>query len=196
MAEERSERTSRDEGIIRIVLYFLRNIALVSQPPNLPQEDDEAEITRSVTVDAFYYQDVFNFLLTLSSGMGDEFTQQDVMVLETLFHLLKGVDAEKLFMEQDKIETKQMDEFRNILQKERDMLAGYAKHAPTRHNRFGTMIWVKRDDEKVSTVSGQNVIGRADATLGKLDKQKKWNKPKQKGRTKTEEPLTVGMNAS
>ena len=193
MAEERSERTSRDEGIIRLVLYFLRNIALIAQPQGLPQEDDEAEITRSVTIEAFHYQDVFNFLLTLSSGMGDEFALQDVMILETLFHLLKGIDAGKLFMEQDRLETKQMEEFRDILRKEKDMLAGYAKHAPTRHNRFGTMIWVKRDDEKVSTVSGQNVIGRADATLVRLDKQKKWNKPKQRGRTKTEEPLTVSM---
>ena len=194
MAEERSERTPRDEGIIRIVLYFLRNIALISQPTNLPSEDDEAEITRSVTIDAFHHEDVFDFLLTVSSSMGDEFNQQDVMVLETMFHLLKGVDAEKLFVEQEKLDTTQMEEFRDILRKEKDMLAGYAKHAPTRHNRFGTMIWVRRDDEKVSTVTGQNVIAHADATLVKLDKQKKWNKPKAKSRNKIEGPLTVSLS--
>ncbi|KAI9661186.1 MAG: Topoisomerase 1-associated factor 1 [Bathelium mastoideum] len=190
MAEERSERATRDEGIIRIVLYFLRNIALISQPQGLPKEEDEAEVTRSVTIDAFHDQDVFNFLLTMSSSMGDEFSQQDVMVLETLFHLLKGIDASKLFMDQAKLENAQMEEFKDILQKEKDMLSGYAKYAPTRHNRFGTMIWVKRDDEKMSTVSGQNVIGNADSTLVKLDKQKKWNKPKQSNRSKAEEPLT------
>ncbi|KAF2236698.1 timeless-domain-containing protein [Viridothelium virens] len=190
MAEERSERSARDEGIIRIVLYFLRNVALISQPSDLAQEEDEAEVSRSATIDAFHYQDVFNFLLTMSSSIGDEFNQQDVMILETLFHLLKGVNPEKLFMGHDTFRTKQTDEFRDILRKEKDMLSGYAKHAPTRHNRFGTMIWVKREEEKVSTVSGQNVIGNADATLIKLDKQKKWNKPQQRSRNKTEEPLT------
>ncbi|KAL9096566.1 MAG: hypothetical protein Q9165_001053 [Trypethelium subeluteriae] len=190
MAEERSERSARDEGIIRIVLYFLRNVALITQPSDLTQQEDEAEVSRSETIDAFHYQDVFSFLLTMSSSIGDEFNQQDVMILETLFHLLKGVDPEKLFMGHETLRTKQTDEFRDILRKEKDMLSGYAKHAPTRHNRFGTMIWVKREEEKVSTVSGQNVIGNADVTLLKLDKQKKWNKPQQRSRDKIEEPLT------
>ncbi|KAI9699521.1 MAG: Topoisomerase 1-associated factor 1 [Bogoriella megaspora] len=187
MAEERSERSTRDEGIIKIVLYFLRNIALISQPQHVPQDEDDAEITRSVTVDAFHYQDVFNFLLTMSSSMGDEFAQQDVMILETLFHLLKGVDATKLFMDKEQLSSTQTEEFKDILRKEKDMLAGYVKHAPTRHNRFGTMIWVKREDEKMSTVSGQNVLGNADATLVKLDKQKKWSRPKAGGRKNADE---------
>ena len=193
MAEDRSERSTRDEGIIRIVLYLLRNIALISQPQGLPQDEEEVELTRSVTINAFHKQDVFSFLLAMSSSMGDEFSEQDVMVLETLFHILKGVDVSKLFMDQQKLETAQMDEFRDILRKEKDMLAGYAKHAPTRHNRFGTMIWVKREDDKVSTVLGQNVIGNADCTLVRLDKQKKWNKPKPASRNKIEEPLTVSI---
>lgn len=181
MAQPRDERSPRDEGIIRLVLYFIRNIAMVSQPTNLPIDGDDAEVSRSATIEAFHDQDIFQLLLAVSSSMGDEFTTQDVVVLEVLFHLLKGVDAEKLFMEEERLATANADELRGLIQKEKAMLAGYARHAPTRHNRFGTMIWVKRDDERVSTVVGQDVLGNAQRSLHKMDKTKKWNKPKHRG---------------
>ncbi|KAL1618336.1 Topoisomerase 1-associated factor 1 [Diplodia seriata] len=184
MAETRRERSNRDNGIISIVLYFLRNIALITHPPNLPEDDNEAEISRSATIDAFHYQDIFQLLLTVASSIGDEFVDQDVILLEVLFHLLKGVDVEKLFMEEEKLASSNTNELRDLIQKEKAMLAGYAKHAPTRHNRFGTMIWVKRDDEKVSTVSGQDVLASSERTMQKMDKTKKWNKPRHTGKKK------------
>ncbi|KAL0265326.1 Topoisomerase 1-associated factor 1 [Diplodia seriata] len=184
MAETRRERSNRDNGIISIVLYFLRNIALITHPPNLPEDDNQAEISRSATIDAFHYQDIFQLLLTVASSIGDEFVDQDVILLEVLFHLLKGVDVEKLFMEEEKLASSNTNELRDLIQKEKAMLAGYAKHAPTRHNRFGTMIWVKRDDEKVSTVSGQDVLASSERTMQKMDKTKKWNKPRHIGKKK------------
>lgn len=184
MAEPRRERSNRDNGIISIVLYFFRNIALITHPPNLPEDDNQAEISRSATIDAFHYQDIFQVLLTVASSIGDEFVDQDVIVLEILFHLLKGVDVEKLFMEEEKLASSNTNDLRDLIQKEKAMLASYAKHAPTRHNRFGTMIWVKRDDEKVSTVSGQDVLVSNERSLQKMDKTKKWNKPKHTGKKK------------
>ncbi|OJD40035.1 topoisomerase 1-associated factor 1 [Diplodia corticola] len=189
MAEPRRERSSRDNGIISIILYFLRNIALITHPPNLPEDDNEAEISRSATIDAFHYQDIFQLLLTVASSIGDEFVDQDVIVLEILFHLLKGIDVEKLFMEEEKLASSNTNELRDLIQKEKAMLAGYAKHAPTRHNRFGTMIWVKRDDEKVSTVSGQDVLASSERSMQKMDKSKKWNRPKYTGKKKNDLPL-------
>jgi replication fork protection complex subunit Tof1/Swi1 len=160
---------------------------MLSQPKGLPADGDEAEISRSAAIDACHSQDIFQMLLTISSSMGDEFVLQDVVVLEILFHLLKGVDAEKLFMEEKKLSTKNTEELKDLIQKEKAMLAGYARHAPTRHNRFGTMIWVKRDDEKLSTVSGQDVLGKAQATMQKMDKTKKWSKPRNRGTKKDDE---------
>ncbi|KAF2500137.1 timeless-domain-containing protein [Lophium mytilinum] len=187
MLEPRKERTVRDEAIIRIVLYFVRNIVMLSQPKGLPADGDEAEISRSAAIDACHSQDIFQMLLTISSSMGDEFVLQDVVVLEILFHLVKGVDAEKLFMEEKKLSTKNTEELKDLIQKEKAMLAGYARHAPTRHNRFGTMIWVKRDDERVSTISGQDVLGKAQVSMQKMDKTKKWNKPRNRGPRKDDE---------
>jgi replication fork protection complex subunit Tof1/Swi1 len=71
-----------------------------------------------------------------------------------------------------------MDDLRQLLSLESNMKRESAKNAPTRHGRFGTMIWVKRDDNKLSTVSGQDVLKDERTAFLKMDKTKKWNKPK------------------
>jgi replication fork protection complex subunit Tof1/Swi1 len=186
MAVPLRERSPRDEGIIRIALYFIRNIAMLSPPSSAPMDIDAAEVSRSTTIDTFQEQDIFQVVLSMASSIGEDFVAQDVILLEILFYLLKGIDAEKLFMEDKKLNSKNTDELKNLIQKEKAMLAGYARHAPTRHNRFGTMIWVKREDEKVSTLSGQDVLGKAQTAMQKMDTTKKWNKPRQGRRNKGE----------
>ena len=181
------ERSSRDEGIIKLLLYFFRNVAMISPPQSLPNEGKEGEVSRSATIEAFHRQDVLALLLTISSNMGEDFNTQDTVIMEVLFHLLKGVDVEKLFMDKKQLKSKNDDDLKSLLAQEAGMHRSYAKNAPTRHNRFGTMIWVKRDEAgKVSTVSGQDVLKDGQQTLAKMDQTKKWNKPRQ--RVKNEEP--------
>ena len=200
IALQMGDRGARDEGIIKLILYFFRNVAMISTPQHLPVEGDEKELSRSATIQSFHYQDVLALLLTISSNMGEDFNTQDVVILEVLFHLLKGVDVEKLFMDDSEVNAKQTDELRGLLAKEASMHRGYAKHAPTRHNRFGTMIWVKRDDARVSTVSGQDVLTDNQLTLLKMDQTKKWNKPKQRGKDTEQTPdrfdIAVSLNES
>jgi replication fork protection complex subunit Tof1/Swi1 len=194
MAVPKNDRSERDESIIRLVLYFYRNLALIEQPKDLPADGDEAEISRSATIDAFHSQDVFQVLLTVSSSMGDEFANQDVVVLEVLFHLLKGIDPEKVFMEDHRYSQANADEFKEMMQKERSMLASYQRNAPTRHNRFGTMVWVKRDEDKVSTVTGQEVLHGPERAIQIMDKTKKWNKPRHRGKQNVEEKESSEFN--
>ncbi|GIC94783.1 putative DNA repair protein (Tof1) [Aspergillus udagawae] len=177
MAVPRSERTARDEGILKLMLYFLRNMAVISPNTRLAAEGDEEETSRSATINAFQNQDAFALLLTMCSNVGDDFSLQDVVLLEILFHIVKGVNVEKLFMNDAERKAKRTDELGELLQKESSLRREYAKNAPTRHGRFGTMIWVKRDDAKVSTVSGQDVLKDSQTTLHKMDQSKKWNKP-------------------
>ena len=179
------ERSPRDEGIIKLLLYFFRNVAMISPPPSVPYEGKEGEISRSATIEAFHRQDVLALLLTISSNMGEDFNTQDTVIMEVLFHLLKGVDVDKLFMDKNQLRSKNTDELKGLLAQEAGMHRSYARNAPTRHNRFGTMIWVKRDDARVSTVSGQDILKDGQQTLSKMDQSKKWNKPKQ--RSKNEE---------
>ncbi|KAL2796490.1 timeless protein-domain-containing protein [Aspergillus keveii] len=178
MATPRSERTTRDEGILKIMLYLLRNIAIISANTRLAAEGEEEETSRSATINAFHDQDVFALLLTLCSNVTDDFNMLDIALLETLFHIVKGVNVEKLFMNDAQRSAKRTDELNDLLQQESSLRREYAKNAPTRHGRFGTMIWVKRDDAKVSTVSGQDVLKDGQKTLDKMDQTKKWNRPR------------------
>lgn len=182
MAKPRAERSISEKNIIYVVLNLIKNVTMITQPQHLPSQGDENEITRSTTIDTLARQGVFDFLLTIGSGSGDEFQDDIIVQLEVLFHLLKGVDPKKLFMEKQEVERNTTKEFKDLLSKEKAMLDGYKKHAPTRHNRFGTMVWLKRDDANYSTVTGQHSITNDEQTLYQMDKSKKWDKPKYRGK--------------
>ncbi|OAX85602.1 hypothetical protein ACJ72_00016 [Emergomyces africanus] len=178
MTTPRSDRSSRDEGILKLMLYLFRNLAIITPSPRLATAGDEEEASKSATINAFQQQDVFALLLTMCSNMGEDFVFQDVVILEIIFHLVKGVDIKKLFMNDTERSIVGASDLEVLLDKESHLTREYAKTAPTRHGRFGTMIWVKRDDEKVSTVSGQDVLKDDWTTMLKMDKTKRWNRPK------------------
>lgn len=178
MAIPRSERESRDEGILKLMLYLLRNVAIITTNDRLAAEGDEEETSRSTTINAFQDQDAFALILTMCSNVADDFNQQDVVLLEILFHLVKGVNVDKLFLNDAESKAKRSDELSDLLRKENQVKREYAKNAPTRHGRFGTMIWVKRDEHKVTTVSGQTILRDDQTSMQKMDEAKKWKKPK------------------
>lgn len=194
-----SERTTRDEGIIKLILYLFRNLSIISTSG----ESKEGPTSRSATIEAFHHQDVLALILTICSNMGEDFNTQDMVILELLFHLLKGVSPEKLFMDQAQLQKHGSNELGALLAKEKNMHRSYAKNAPSRHNRFGTMIWVKRDEPgKVSTVSGQDSLKDGQHALSKMDQSKKWNRPKQRSREvekandRFDVPVTLTNNAN
>jgi replication fork protection complex subunit Tof1/Swi1 len=180
IATPKDDRTSRDEGVIKLMLYFFRNISVITPLQNLPSQGLDNEVSRSATIESFRQQDVFALLLTMCSNMGEDFNLQDVIILEVIFNLIKGVDVEKLFMNEEQRKMQKTNELKDVLGKEKGMHREYAKIAPTRHGRFGTMIWVKREDEKVSTISGQDNLKNGRNSLLKMDKSKKWSKPQQR----------------
>ncbi|RMZ84320.1 hypothetical protein DV738_g690, partial [Chaetothyriales sp. CBS 135597] len=179
IALPRDQRTARDEGIIKLLLYFLRNVASIRQIPNLPSQDLEMEVSRSATIDAFRDQDVFALLLTMCSNMGDDFNLQDVIILDILFNLVKGVDVKKLWMTQSQRDGHEFSDLKARLSAEQHTLREAKVNAPSRHSRFGAMIWVKGADGKMSSVSGQDSL-KDDRAFFKIDKSKKWTKPQTK----------------
>ncbi|KAH8683154.1 timeless protein-domain-containing protein [Tricladium varicosporioides] len=201
IAVDIGDRSTRDEGIIKLLLYFLRNIAMIAPPPNIQYDGDEAEISRSATIDAYDYQDIFQVLLAVSSTIGEDFNTQDVVVLDVLFHLTKGVDIEKLFLEEKAASNAKMDELVRLRQKEAAMLRSYQKDAPTRHNRFGAMAWIQREDSKRSTISGQANITNATKGLAQMDSTKKFKPPRRAVKTETgpmdfDTPVPLTVQAS
>lgn len=189
------ERTARDQGIIKLMLFFLRNIAMIAPPPGMKYEGDEALISRSATIDAFSYQDIFLTLLTIASNMGEDFRTEDVTVMEVIFHLVKRVDVKKLFLEEEQLKKAKSNELAAAMQKEAAMLASFNKTAPKRHNRFGTMIWVKREGGKMTSLSGQDALIDAATRERKMDKSKSFRPPKRSAKEEME-PKDLGPPVS
>lgn len=180
IAIARDERTSRDEGILKLMLYFFRNVAVIQQIPNLPSQGLDSEVSRSATIEAFRDQDVFALVLTICSNMGEDFNLQDVIVLDIIFNLIKGVDPKRLWMTQQERKGQGITDLSAALALEDSANRDAKRHQWSRHGRFGTMIWVKREGEKMSAVSGQDNLRDDQQAFFNMDKSKKWNKPQQK----------------
>ncbi|KAK5098987.1 Topoisomerase 1-associated factor 1 [Exophiala xenobiotica] len=180
LAMKRDERTPRDEGIIKLMLYLIRNIAAIRQVPNLPSQGLDTEVSRSATIETFRAQDVFALLLTICSNMGEDYNLMDVIVLEIIFNLIKGVNAEQLWMNQQQRTKTGISDLRATLAAEQHMHMEAKKKEGSRHGRFGTMIWVKGDDKQMKTVSGQDNLKNHKTAMFNMDNNKKWNKPMQR----------------
>ncbi|GKU14351.1 unnamed protein product [Fusarium langsethiae] len=194
MAIPIGDRTQRNSGIIKLVLFFLRNIAMIEPPPDVKYEGDESQISRSATIDAFSYQDIFLVLLTLASNMGEDFRTEDTTVMEIIYHLVKQVDSEKLFMNESQLSKAKAGELASMMSKEESMLKAYNRKGPTRHNRFGTMVWVKREDGKMSSLSGQDALADASLRNQKMDSSKTYRPPR-RPRKATKDDKDLGLPA-
>lgn len=191
LALPRNDRTPRDEGIIKLVLLFLRNTAMINPPPNVKDDGDELQISRSALIDAFSYQDILLTILTLASNMGEDFNHEGVVLMEIIFHLVKRVDIHKLYMDDKQLSRAREDELTSLMNKEAAMHRPHNRKAPTRHNRWGTMIWVQRDDGRVSTLSGQDALMGAATRQEKMDSSKVFRPPR-RPRKDEMEPKDLG----
>ena len=189
MAQPQRERSPVEESIINVVLYFFRNTVMIQKPDHVDTEEDDTDISRSATIEAFKEQSILDIILAVGSGIGEEFQIHDLELLDLLFHLVKGIDVGKLFMEIHELMSSNTHELQSLIGKERSMHMGYARHAPSRHNRFGTMVWMKRNDGKVTTLMGQTATTNDESTLDEMDKAKKWRKPRRPAKEGQEDPL-------
>lgn len=194
MAVPLGDRSLRDQGVIKLVLFFLRNVVMIEPPPGVQYDGDESQISRSATIDAFSYQDIFLVLLTIASNMGEDFRTEDTTVMEILFHLVKRVDTAKLFMDETQLNHTKASELTDMMKKETAMLQSFNKNGPTRHSRFGTMVWVDRGEGKMSALSGQDALMSAAARERKMDSSKKFRPPR-RGRKRDEKQELVGLGA-
>ena len=195
LAIPRNDRSTRDEGIIKLVLLFLRNIAMISPPPGVVYDGDESQISRSALIDAFSYQDILLTILTIASNMGEDFNQEGLVVMEIIFHLVKRVNINQLFMDDKQVGKAKSDELSTLMQKEAAMHRSHNRKASTRHSRWGSMLWVKRDDGKMSTISGQDALVDAATREQKMDSSKVYRPPR-RPRKEEMEPKDLGSRTS
>ena len=187
MAHEQKERSPVEETIIKVVLYFIRNVCLITRPTK-PRWEDDVDISRSITIEAFQQQGVFDLLLAVGSSLAERFSEHDMELLDIVYHLVKGIDIDALFASREQTQTANNKELHDLLAKERNMHAEYRRNAPSRHNRFGAMFWIKREDGKRSTIFGQKSLISDQASMQAMDKSKIWRKPRRPVRNNTGEP--------
>ena len=191
MAIPRRDRPERDDHIVSLAICLLRNLVEISGRSTQAAgiDRDKNEFSRSETIMSFEKSDVFNLLAALGAGSTDEFEKIDCLLLEVLYHLLKGVNVEDVFLNAVEARSvphlflfpnskKPLVDLSNMLRKEKIAKRQHKRFGPTRHNRFGTMISVVKDNDLRLTVLGQTPLLNCQAhTLEKLDAAKKFHKP-------------------
>ncbi|ROT39253.1 timeless-domain-containing protein [Sodiomyces alkalinus F11] len=192
MAVPIGDRSQRDQGIIKLMLFFLRNVVMLEPPANIKYDGDESQISRSATIDAFSYQDIFMVLLTLASNMGEDFRTEDVIAMEIIYHLVKRVDMEQMFMSEQQLNKSKAKELSSMMGKEAAMLKAYNRKGPTRHNRFGTMVWMQREGGKMSSISGQDALVDLATRQQKIDDSKTFRPPRRPRKKDEMEPKDLG----
>lgn len=96
MAIPRRDRQDRDDHIISLAVSLLRNLVETSarsaQAAGI--DCDKNEHSRSEAILSLERSDIFNLLAALSAGAADEYEKIDCLLLEILYHLVKGVSVE------------------------------------------------------------------------------------------------------
>lgn len=173
------KRSARDEGILKLAIFFIRNILQI----NVKDDPNESEdIARSNEVQVLSNQTVLDFLVMIASGIGESFKFHSAPVMECIYHLLYGLKIHQVLdiLPDFTASTiaKPHQALKELLAMEKTVKQNMQRTAPTRHNRFGTIISVQTPDNGRLTVSGQPALLNTSLTLGNLDAAKKWHRPK------------------
>ena len=95
MAIPKHDRPERDEHIIVLTMSMLRNLVEIGarnfEATGIDREKNEH--SRSETVSSLEKSDVFNLIVALAAGTTDEYEKIDCLLLEIIYHLLKGVNV-------------------------------------------------------------------------------------------------------
>ncbi|CAO3621691.1 unnamed protein product [Cunninghamella blakesleeana] len=141
------ERSSRDQSIIRLILYFWRNLTAITDPKvtNIASEEQVLlSSSQELLFIRLHESNVLELLLTMSSNNdAAEAGEWNVIILEILYHLLKHANAKEIFMTKE-MNTPVNNKYVNTSNKLSTMLNSENSNkrlktfnTPSRHNRFG-----------------------------------------------------------
>ncbi|ESK95053.1 topoisomerase 1-associated factor 1 [Moniliophthora roreri MCA 2997] len=150
LAKPPKERTERDGQVANVVLHLFRNLAFIKDPPaNMLLSSDQAEFSKlqSKLICALSETKSLELLLTIAANVDKDplFDNWNTLVLDILYLLFRSVKPISLAVDQKK---KATDTLHQLLAKENSLRRQQARHAPTRHSRFGTTITVQLNPNK------------------------------------------------
>ncbi|OBZ88075.1 Topoisomerase 1-associated factor 1 [Choanephora cucurbitarum] len=148
-------RSIVDHTTIRLGLYLFRNLTAIPDL-NMPQSGTIEQIRLShmqeMLMIRYYESDIIEFLLTIASNSDrqEDTSDWNVLVLESLYNLLKSIDPKDVYAYRFADNGRKADmqeiskKLSHLLSEESSTKRRKTKHVPTRHNRFGgtyVMAW-------------------------------------------------------
>lgn len=108
LAKSAKERTPRDEQVVGVFLYLIRNLAFIKDlPSNMHSSADQATYStlQSQLIKALSETQILELLLTMASnGDGDSmYDNYNTLLLEIFYLLLRGVTPSSLASDQSKV---------------------------------------------------------------------------------------------
>ncbi|KAI8366587.1 timeless protein-domain-containing protein [Blakeslea trispora] len=147
------DRSVVDHTTIRLGLYLFRNLTAISDLNVASGTMDQIRMAhmQETLMIRYYESDIIEFLLTIASNSDKQSSSDwNVLVLESLYHLLKSIDPKDVYAYRfsDQGRKAEMQEISHrlshLLTQENSTKRRKTKHVPTRHNRFGgtyVMAW-------------------------------------------------------
>lgn len=113
IAKDKGEREPRDNAILRLVLFFIRNVLSIEPPTstistksrkqvigldNTPSSVTLDDISMNTVLPSFKDNKVFMFLLTVTASLGTEFDKESLsqICLECIYLIIRNVDVKTL----------------------------------------------------------------------------------------------------
>lgn len=204
ISKDASDREPRDNAILRLVLFFVRNILFIEPPSlstltklrktvieldNMPANMRYDDVSINTVLSCFKRNKVLMFLLTLCGSLGLDFDRETFapLCLECIFLIIRGIPAQNLVQQKPVVVENPADgndlptlssttdmALQDLLSEEKRRKKVQAQNISTRHGRFGTLLSLQGDNSSY-VVSGQEALSSANQTFAQLDRSKKWN---------------------
>lgn len=206
ISKPKSERTGREIAILRLCIYFFRNILRIEPAnstvssksssktnqvlDNFPTGVTAEDVSLNAVIDSYNRNNILDYLLTITNMLGSDLDEEMLSAgcLECLYHLIDGVDFTKMFIptihqdsvphQSKKTETLSAAHLQELLAKENSMKKNLFKSSSSRHGRFGTLLSLQTIDNGRLTISGQKGLSDRASTLAQLDESKSWRPSK------------------
>lgn len=184
VAKSKADRDQRDIGIMKLVVFFIRNMLAIDPIEADGKTDD---INRSATLEAFENQGVLDLMLTLGSCTGYDIVGVDLPLLDSLYQMVKGLGVADIF------KTSSANEPDSQLKKLLDTEKRNKPVGSSRHSRFASTMTVMHNGAMISVTGPTASIEKS---LEKFDKSKQPGRRLTKPTTGVwEVPVFVGHSA-
>lgn len=173
----RDKEKIRQEGEVQALLYIIRNLAMIKDAPastSLSADNVEKASLQSRLIEQLETSDFLPLLITLaSSSNAREFNQYNVLILDIVHLLWRGVSPADLCRDQKVVARENLSA---LLEKEDLGKLSASRNSSSRHSRFGATVSVQADDgRRVVLSKGAAVRGDVGKVMDLSKKRGKLN---------------------